>query len=216
MKKRIRLAIVDDQQLFRKGLIALIREFEDLEIIIEARNGKELMELLKVQQPDVLLLDLKMPEMDGFRVTEQLGKLYPEIRILVLSMYLHNATLLWLLEKGARGFLFKDSDISTVTVAISSVMETGYYFNDHISQKMVKELMRNNTISPDFTPVVLSLREIEIIRLICQELTNKEIAMQLFISARTVDGHKEKILRKTKAKNVIGIVMYAVRNHLLE
>ncbi|MGZ6520095.1 MAG: response regulator transcription factor, partial [Bacteroidia bacterium] len=118
-------------------------------------------------------------------------------------------------ERGARGFLLKDNDIVTVVDAIFAVIENGYYFNDRVSKAMVRELVGTKQISPIFNITNFSEREIEIIKLICQELTNKEIATKLFISKRTVDGHKEKILRKINAKNAIGIVMFAVKNNLL-
>jgi len=216
MKQKIKLAIVDDHYLFREGLISLINEFDNIEIILEASNGTDLTEQLKTKKPDVILLDIRMPKMDGFQVMEFLQLNHPQILVLILSMSNDDAGILKLLKSGARGFLLKDNDINTVVNAISAVIETGYYFNERVSKTMVRELIDNNLISPQFKPVALSLREMEIIKLICREFTNKEIATHLCISIRTVDGHKEKILRKTNAKNAIGIVMFAVRNNLLD
>lgn len=216
MKKKIKLAVVDDQKLFRKGLIALIEDTEQFDIVIEASNGVELMEKLKIKKPDVLLLDLQMPEMDGTKVAEILKKTHPDIRILILSMYNDDSTMLYLLEKGVRGFLLKDSGFQSVVDAISAVTENGYYFNTKVSKTLIMNLIANKEITPTFKKITLSQREIEIIRLVCQEFTNKEIASRLYLSSRTVEGHKVKILRKLQVKNVIGIVMYAVKNRLLE
>jgi two-component system response regulator DegU len=216
MKKAIRLAVVDDQHLFRKGLISLIEEFEELAVVVEASNGKELLEKLKSKKPEVVLLDVEMPLMDGIETTEYLRQKYPEIKILILTMHNEEEIILHLIEKGAHGFLLKDNPIETVVDAIYAVIENGYFFNDRVSKVMVKGLIRNDKIKPSFNLVQLSKREIEVIQLICKENTNKEIAEKLFISVRTVDGHREKILQKTKAKNTVGIVMYAIKNNLLD
>jgi DNA-binding NarL/FixJ family response regulator len=216
MKKIIKLAVADDQHLFRKGLISLIDEFDELNVVIEAENGKDLLEKLKNKKPDVILLDVEMPLMDGIETTENIRQKYPDIKILILTMHNEEGIILHLIEKGAHGFLLKDNPIETVVDAIYAVIENGFFFNDRVSKVMVKGLMKNNLIKPSFNQVSLSKREIEVIRLICREHTNKEIADKLFISPRTVDGHREKILQKTKARNVAGIVMYAVENGLLD
>jgi two-component system response regulator DegU len=217
MKKSIKLAVVDDQHLFRKGLISLIKEFDELDIVIEASNGDELIEKLKTsKKPAVILLDLEMPGMDGIETTGYLQRKYPEIKILILTMHNEEEIILHLIEKGAHGFLLKDHPIETLVDAIYAVIDNGYYFNDHVSKVMVKGLMRTQKIKPSFSEVRLTEREIDVIRLICKEYTNKEIAEKLFISVRTVDGHREKILQKTKAKNTVGIVMFAVKNNMLD
>lgn len=216
MKKQIKLAVVDDQHLFRQGLISLFGEFEELSLEIEAANGVELLEQLKTKKPDVVLLDLEMPVMDGIETTANLQKKYPDLKVLILTMHNEEEIILHLIEKGAHGFLLKDNSIETIVDAIHAVMESGYYFNDRVSQVMVRGLMNNQKIKPGFVDAGLSEREVEVVKLICKELTNKEIAEKLFISVRTVDGHREKILQKTKAKNTVGIVMYAVKNNLLD
>lgn len=216
MKKAIKLAVVDDHHLFRKGLVSLIDEFEELSVVLEASDGKDLLEKLKAKKPDVVLLDVEMPVMDGIETTELLRQKYPEIKILILTMHNEEEIILHLIEKGAHGFLLKDNPIETVVDAIYAVIENGYFFNDRVSKVMVKGLLRNDKIKPSFSKVQLSKREIDVIRLICKENTNKEIAEKLFISVRTVDGHREKILQKTKAKNAVGIVMYAIKNNLLD
>lgn len=216
MKKQIRLGIVDDQPLFRKGLISLLKEFDEIKVVFEANNGRELLDEAAKKQPDVILLDLEMPVMDGVESTAALKSKYPGIKILILTMHNDDAMVLHLIEKGAHGFLLKDTNIETIVEAIYSIKENGYYFNDRVSKIMVSGLVKSNKIQPSFNKVKLSAREIEVIRLLSQELKNPEIADRLFINVRTVERHRENILRKINAKNSIGIIMYAVKNHLLD
>ncbi len=215
MNQTIKLAVVDDHHLFRKGLIALLKDFPEFEVIIEAENGEELLEQLKNKRVDVILLDLQMPVMDGIEATERLQNKYEGTKIIIITMHNEEGFINHLISKGANGFLLKNQDIEIVVDAINGVVENDFYFNDRISRALVKGLLSSNKIRPNFKEVNLSEREIEIIRLISKELTNKEIAEKLFVSVRTIDGHKERILQKTKAKNVIGIIMYAVKHNLL-
>ncbi len=216
MKSKKKIAVVDDQCLFRQGLISLLKEYDKLDVIIEASNGKELLEKMKVKQPDVVLLDLEMPLMDGIETTVSIKSRYPKVKVIILTMHTDDEFIIHLLEKGASGFLPKDKDIEIVVDAIYSVLEKGYYFDERISKAMVKGLVKTKKTNPSFTAHYLSEKEIVIINLICKEYTNKEIADKLFISPRTVDTHRENILLKTGAKNTAGIVMYAVKNNLLE
>ncbi|HTF02873.1 MAG TPA: response regulator transcription factor [Bacteroidia bacterium] len=213
--KKIKIAVADDQHLFRKGLISLIGEFEELSVVAEAENGKELIEKLKLKTPDVVFLDLEMPEMDGVETTEYLVKKYPGMKILILTMHNEEAIILHLVEKGAHGFLLKDDPIETLVDAIYAVVENGYYFNDRVSKAMVHGLIRGNRIKPSFNRVQLTERELQIVQLVCKEHTNREIAEKLCLSVRTIDGHRENILEKIKAKNTAGIVMYAIKNGLV-
>lgn len=215
LKTMIKIAVVDDQCLFRTGLISLLKEFNELDIAIEVSNGQELIQEIEKQKPDVVLLDIEMPVMDGFDTAYYLKKNHPEIKILILTMYNEEDIILHLISKGAHGFLLKNDPIKVVVDAIHAVLGTGYYFNDRVSKSMVRGLVSNKKIKPHFKSVSLSEREIEIVRLIGKEYTNKEIADRLFVSVRTIDGHREKILEKTKARNTAGIVMYAVKNNLL-
>ena len=216
MKKPFKIALADDQLLFRQGLLSMLKEFPELNVVIEASNGEELLEEMKKKKVDVILLDLQMPKMDGFEATERIHKKYPETKIIILTTHNEESFIHHLLKKGAHGFILKDQDIETIIDAIYSVKENGYYFNDKVSRALVKGLMESDTIRPTFKKTSLTEREIEIIKLMSKEHTAQEIAYKLFISIRTVDGHRERIMEKTKARNTVGIVMYAVKHHLLE
>ena len=213
--KKIKLAIVDDQLLFRKGLIALIKSYEELDVVIEASNGQELLDKLKKRKVDLVITDLEMPVMDGIEVTEKIRQKYPEMKVLALTMHDDDSFVVHLIEKGANGYLLKDYDIELVVDAVYAVMENGYYFNDRVSKAMVKGLIKSKKIIPSFNRAQLTSREISVIELICKEHTNKEIAAKLFVSPRTIDGHREHIMQKIGAKNVAGIIMFAVKHDLV-
>jgi DNA-binding NarL/FixJ family response regulator len=215
----IRVAIVDDQALFRKGLISLLEEYNHLDIVIEAGNGKEFFQALRrcrEELPHLIILDVQMPEMDGIETLIKLTAEYPHIHVLMLTMHNESEIIFHLVEKGAKGFLVKDTAIETVVRAIESIMTSGFYFPDNISKSLVKGLVTNQRTKATLDGNSLSDREIEIIRLICKEQSSQEIADKLNISLNTVNKHRESIFQKTNAKNVVGIVMYAIKNNLIE
>lgn len=215
MEKLIRLAIADDQELFRKGLIALLSDYPKISVRVEASNGQELLDKIERRPVDVVLLDIRMPHMDGIETTQQLKKKSPATKILILTSHNEEELIKHLIVHGAHGFLLKDNSTETVVEAISGVTENGYYFNDKVSKEMVSDLLYNFSIRPVYNQVSLSTREVEIIRLISHEHTNKEISEKLSISVRTVETHREHILHKTNTKNSVGIIMYAYRNKII-
>lgn len=215
MEKPIRLAIADDQQLFRKGLIALLSDYPNITVSMEASNGQELLENLELNPVDVVLLDIQMPQMNGIETTQQLHKKHPKTKILILTSHNEEELIKHLIVRGANGFLLKNNTLETIVEAVSGVTENGYYFNERVSKEMVSDLMSKYSIKPIFFQANLSTREIEIIRLISQEYTNKEISDKLSISVRTVETHRDHILQKTNAKNSVGIIMYAYRNNII-
>jgi DNA-binding NarL/FixJ family response regulator len=212
---KFKVAIVDDQQMFRKGLISLISEFNEMSVIIEAGNGKELIDKMVRKVPDVVLLDLEMPGMDGAQTLAWLKQKHPRIRVIILTMHDEESIIAHMVENGAHGFLVKNDPIETLVDAVHSVMDTGYYFDDRISKALLTRLITGEKIKPKFSKVNLTERELQIVQLICEEFTNKEIAEKLCLSVRTIDGHREVILEKIKARNTVGIVMYAVKNGLV-
>ena len=209
---KFNVAITDDQVMFRKGLVSLLSEFPELKVVIEADNGKDLQDKLKRKKADVVLLDLEMPEMDGMQTMAWLKENYPAMRVIILTMHNEEPIIAHMIENGAHGFLVKNDPIETLIDAIYSVMDTGYYFDERVSKALLQRLVLGEKVKPNFAKVVLSERETQVIQLICQELTNREIADRMNLSVRTIEGHREAILEKIKARNSVGIVMYAIKN----
>ena len=195
----------------------MIGMFGEMEVLFQAGNGKEMIAELAAAVPEIVLLDLEMPEMDGRAAMDYLKERHPEVRVIVLSMHNDDQHIIDLIERGVRAYLFKDTEAREMENAIRSVAETGYYFNDHISLVMVKRLKGEEPLKAGAPGMeALSEREKEILVLICQEMTNGEIADRLHLSRRTVDGHRNRILQKTQARNTAGLVRYAIRQGIFE
>ncbi|MBL7945228.1 MAG: response regulator transcription factor [Flavobacteriales bacterium] len=209
----IKLALADDQNLFRKGMSMLLRELEGMEVTLECANGKDLLKAIAVVPVDIVLLDLEMPVMDGVETMKRMRTDHPEVKVVVLSMHSEEKFIVHLMELGANGYLLKTAEAAEVETAIRSVAESGYYFSDMVSQVMLQGLVKRDKVRPYFNVVdPLSDREIEVLKLICAEKTTPEIAEQLFLSPRTVEGHRNNILLKTGARNVAGLVVFAMTN----
>lgn len=217
MKEKINIAIVDDQQLFRQGIISLLSEFNDFNVVFEASNGQELLSELKESNKPihVVLLDIEMPVMDGIETTIKLKSKYPKLKIIILTMHDEEEMMVHLIEKGAHGFLPKNEDIERVADAIYSVHANGYFFNEKVSQAVVKGLVQNKKIFPSFGESDLSDKEIEVMKLICHELTSREISDKLGYSSSTIENFRTSILKKIGARNTAGIVMYALKRGLV-
>ncbi len=210
--KKIDIVITDDHNLFRKGMKALISDFEFVENIDEASNGEELLKLLasKTKLPDVILLDLKMPVMDGVTAQTQIKKLYPSINVIIITMEDDEQFILHMIGEGVNGYLLKNAEPEEVETAIKKVIETGFYFPENISSVVFSNLSKkaktSTLVNPSFTE-----RESEVLSLICREFTAIEIAEKLSISVRTVEGHRQKLLEKSGAKNIAGLVLNAYK-----
>ena len=209
----IKLALADDQNLFRKGMSMLLRELDGMEVTLECANGKDLLKAIAVVPVDIVLLDLEMPVMDGVETMKRMRTDHPDVKVLVLSMHSEEKFIVHLMELGANGYLLKTAEATEVENAIRSVAESGYYFSDMVSQVMLQGLVKKDKVRPYFNVIdPLSEREIEVLKLICAEKTTPEIAEQLFLSPRTVEGHRNNILLKTGARNVAGLVVFAMTN----
>lgn len=215
MNRKIRLAIADDHLLFRQGLMALLSDYEELKVVAAVGNGIELLQALKEKPVDVAIVDYEMPEMDGLETTRQIRQRYPKMKIISLTMHNSEELILQLLDKGSNGFLLKDFDSEKVVDAIYAVLENDYYFNDHISKDMLHYVLKNKNLKPRFGISSLSEKEIQVIRLICEEKTNKEISDIMNLSPRTVEGTRAKIIMKINVKNTAGIVLYAIKNNII-
>lgn len=209
------IILVDDHTLFRNGLKILLSSTSAFRVVGEASNGVELLTLLESVMPDVVLLDIAMPEMDGIEVAERALKLYPDLKIITLSMYGEEDYYFKMVELGVKGFMLKNSDISEVCSAISAVLEGGTYFSQELLFNLISNLKTTGDVPKD-DDSALSVRELEILLLICKGNSNQEIADTLFISKRTVDKHRSNILEKTRCKNTANLVVYAIKNKLVE
>jgi len=209
-----KILLVDDHTLFRNGLRILLNTVEKYDVVGEAANGQEFLELLGKDLPDIVLLDIEMPVMDGITAANAAIEKYPELKIITLSMYGEEDYYYKMVDAGVKGFLLKNSDMNEVKNAIDTVYEGGNYFSSELLQNLVNSLRSSaKTREPQSE---LSEREIEILILICQGFSNQEIADQLFISKRTVDKHRANILEKSQCKNTAQLVMYAIKNQLVE
>jgi DNA-binding NarL/FixJ family response regulator len=211
--EKIRIIITDDHQLFRNGLKILLNAFPEFEVAGEASNGEEFLQLLKNTQADVALMDINMPEMDGIEATRKGLKFYPGIHIIALSMYGEEEYYYKMVDAGAKGFLLKDSDISEVKEAIITVSKGGSYFSQELLYHVIQKFKHRENESKTAN---LSKREKEILFKICEGFSNQEIAETLFISKRTVDKHRANLLGKTNSKNTASLILFAIRNKLIE
>lgn len=211
--EKIKIIIADDHQLFRNGLKILLNAFPEFEVVGEASNGEEFIKLLKSTTADVALMDINMPEMDGIEATRKGIKLCPNIDIIALSMYGEEEYYYKMVDAGAKGFLVKDSDISEVKEAILTIRKGGSYFSQELLYHVIQKIKHRELESKSAN---LSKREKEILFKICEGLSNQEIAETLFISKRTVDKHRANLLGKTNSKNTASLILFAIRNKLIE
>jgi len=211
--KKIKIALVDDHALFRNGLKILLDTNPEFKVIGEATNGKEFIESLTTIVPDVVLMDINMPVMNGIEATEIATQKFQDIKIIALSMFGEEEYYYKMINAGVKGFLLKNSEINEVIEAIRQVNAGNSYF----SQELLYNLIKN--FKPHKEPVdetaALSKREVQVLEEICKGLSNQEIADNLFISKRTVDKHRANLLSKTNSKNTANLIMYAIKNKLI-
>jgi DNA-binding NarL/FixJ family response regulator len=210
---KIRIIIADDHQLFRNGLKILLNSFPEFEVTGEASNGEEFLKFINTTEAEIALMDINMPEMDGIEATRRALKICPGINIIALSMYGEEEYYYKMVDAGAKGFLLKDSDIFEVREAILTVMKGGSYFSQELLYHVIQKIKHREHESKTAN---LSKREKEILLKICEGLSNQEIAETLFISKRTVDKHRANLLGKTNSKNTASLILFAIRNKLIE
>lgn len=211
--KEHKVIIVDDHKMFRSGLRFLLNNVPNIEVIGEASNGLEFLEIAALEQIDIALMDINMPEMNGIDATKQAMEKYPDMKVIVLSMHGEEEYYDQMLDAGVKGFLLKNSDADELISALEAVIEGRSFFSQELlvnilDQKRLQKLRKE--------AVKLSQRELEVLRLICDGFSNAEIAEQLFISQRTVDRHRANLLSKTGCKNSTSLVMYAVKNKIVD
>ncbi|MDO8929068.1 MAG: response regulator transcription factor [Bacteroidota bacterium] len=209
-----KIIIVDDHTLFRNGLRILLNNLENYHVIAEAANGKLFLDLLETEAPDIVLMDINMPVMDGIEASAIAHEKYPDLKIITLSMYGEEDYYYKMVNAGVKGFVLKNSDIKEVKTALDVVYDGGSFFSAELLQTLVNSLKYSAKSNEFHTE--LSEREMEILILICQGMSNQEIADKLFISKRTVDKHRANILEKSESKNTAQLVVYAIKNRLVE
>ena len=215
MHAPIRIIIADDHEIFRDGFKVLLRGLAEVRLVGEAINGKELIKLTEDFQVDVVITDIKMPEMDGITATKIIKTQFPEIKIITLSMFDDDASIVDMLEAGASGYVLKNTNKAELLEAIKTVYAGNTYYCTDTSKNLVRLLAQSKANERQLKqPPRFTARELQVIELICKELTNKEVANALSLSIRTVESYKENIQEKIGAKNVVGIAVYAMRNNL--
>lgn len=213
----IKIGLVDDHKLFRKSVAALINTFDNMEVVLEAENGKQLLSALPSISLDIIVLDIQMPEMDGVQTCKMLRKKYPAVKVLIVSQLSNREMVLQMMELGAHGFFTKNTEPDQLEKAILNLDSKGFYFDQELGA-VIRDAMvwqKNNITGMEHVFGLITDREMEIIRLACREKSSGEIADTLNITVRTVETHRKRIMEKTKTKNFIGVVLYALRNRLI-
>lgn len=218
-KDIIRVIAVDDEALFRQGISLLIQREKDIELVSDFSNGKELLDELAALEelPDIILMDLNMPEINGVEATKQIHIKYPQIKIIALTSYNTKAFIVNMIQSGACSFLKKNSTPSELLNAIREVHGKGFFYNNEVMEALHQNFTEpKKKVSSIFDADHISKREKEVLELICKQYSTSEIADQLFISSRTVEGHRNSLLLKTGAKNTAGLVVYAIESKIAD
>ena len=215
--QQIKVAIADDHKIFRDGIRMALKDRDYLKILWEAEDGKDLLHKLKIKEPDVLLMDIRMPELDGINVIGMIRKEYEDIKIIVLTMYDDQEMITKMMELGANAYLTKTTDPDEIYQAILTCMNDDFYFNDLVNKAVLLKLQHRKTVRQFYpNPVKFSEKEIRILKCIAEDKTTEEISKVVFLSPRTIETIRQKMKEKVGAKTIAGLVMYAMRNKLLE
>lgn len=210
---KYQIALVDDEALFRQGVAMMVGHDDRLEVCLSAEHGEDLLQQLRQMDalPEVLLCDLAMPVMDGVEVTKSMAREFPDVKVIILSSHYEPSLILKMLEIGASAFMPKNEKPEAFYETIINVIERGFHYNDYIVQ-LIREKMRYGTAKTAAPDAALSSRELDVLKLICEQMTTKEIGETLYISPRTVEGHRKNLIEKTGSKNTAGLIIYAVEH----
>ena len=219
MKQSIKIVLADDELLFRKAIAFLLQYENNFEVVYEASNGNEVINYINncQQLPDIILMDLKMPDLNGVETTKILNKEFPGVKIIALTSYNTKSFIANMLDVGACSYLVKNATPKEMITTINEVYDNGFYYNQDVMDVINSDIVATKVFSKTILDNdYFTTREKEVLQLVCQQYNNAEIAQKLFISARTVEGHRNNILIKSGTKNLAGLVVYAIQNKLVQ
>ncbi|MFH6970845.1 response regulator [Flavobacterium petrolei] len=219
MSKTIKIILVDDEILFRKGISFLLGREPNIDIIFEASNGNELISFLqnnKNNHPDVIIMDLKMPGINGVEATKIIHVEFPKLKIIALTSYDSKSFVANMIDVGAVSYLIKNATPQELIITINEVAEKGFYYTDYVMKIIQDDVLTAKKTKSALDNNFLTAREFEVLKLICSQKSTAEIAEKLFISPRTVEGHRNNLLLKTESRNIAGLVVYAVQNEIMD
>lgn len=215
--QQIKVAIADDHKIFRDGIKMALKDRDYLKILWEAEDGKDLMHKLEIKQPDVLLMDLRMPELDGMNAISLIRKEFEAVKIIVLTMYDDQEMITKMMEMGANAYLTKTTDPDEIYQAIITCMNDDFYFNDLVNKAVLLKLQHKKSVRQFYpNPVKFSEKELRILKCIAEDKTTEEISQVVFLSPRTIETIRQKMKEKVGAKTIAGLMMYATRNKLID
>lgn len=217
MDKTIKIILVDDEMLFRKGISFLLTREKNIEVLFEASNGLELIEFLKGNnpKPDIIIMDLKMPFLNGIEATKIIRRDFPDLKIIALTSYDSKSFIANMVDVGAVSYLVKNATPQELFATISEVAEKGFYYSDYVMNIIQKDIISHKKTKCSFDSNFITSRELEVLQLICKQKSTIEIGEKLFISPRTVEGHRNNLLLKTESKNIAGLVVFAIQHELV-
>ncbi len=209
--EKITVALADDHTMFRRGLISILKPYRHIEVLFDAANGQELINKIHAaeEKPDICIIDINMPEMNGYDTAKYIKRHFPKIKMLALSMYDDEDNIIRMLRYGANGYLLKDIEPDVLVDALKRIKEQGFYHSELITSDILNSLQDAHTI-------MLSSAEVEFLKMACTEMTYKEMANTMGVSERTVDGYRDRLFGKLDVKSRIGLVIYAIRNNIVD
>lgn len=217
MERMIQLAIADDHKIFRDGIRTSLRHRDYIRILWESEDGKDMMHKLKMKQPDVLIMDIKMPETDGIKALQLIRKEYEDLKVIILSMYDDKETITKMMENGANAYLTKTTDADEIYKAILTCVNDNFYFNDLVNSAVLLKLQQKKKVKKFYPNAVhFNEKELRILKLISEDKTTEEISEAVFLSPRTVETIRQNMKTKIGVKTIAGLLMYGIRNKLLE
>lgn len=217
MKQKIKVSLADDHILLRKGLAGVVDSFGDYEVLFEADNGLHFMQQLeKYGEPEIVLMDINMPDMDGYATAQWLKLHHPLVNVIALSMYDNENAIIRMFKAGAKGYILKDSEPPELKSALDSVHQKGYYHSELVSGRLINSINKMEDDKSELKTLNdLNDREIEFLKYACTEMTYKEIAEKMYLSPRTIDGYRDNLFEKLEIKTRVGLVMYAIKNSIV-